>query len=276
MESNYLSIHQKGDLVYISFPAFDKTNLVNHCFTTKLGGVSEGQFSSLNLGYNRGDSSENVDTNYKIICQAIGVTENRMVLSHQVHKDEVYVVGIEDLGKGKVIESNIKEKDALITDVKNAPLVTFYADCVPIFLLDPIQKVIGLAHAGWRGTVQKIGKKTVESMMRTYGSNPKDILAGIAPSIGPCCFEVGEEVVLEFRACFTKEVCDIIIKEKENKKAMIDLWQANVFALLEAGLLREHITVTDLCTMCHSDVFYSHRATDGKRGNLAAIMALKD
>ncbi|TCT16987.1 hypothetical protein EDC18_101283 [Natranaerovirga pectinivora] len=276
MNSNNLLVKKEKDLLYVTFPAFDKTGLVAHCFTTKLGGVSEGYFSTLNLGFNRGDANNNVEQNYKLVCDAIDIDYNKLVFSHQVHEDKIYVVSSSDAGKGGIHGTDIKNMDALITNAINIPLVTLYADCVPIFLLDPVKKAIGIAHAGWRGTVKHIGKKTVQKMIETYQSNPKDILAGIAPSIGFCCFEVSEDVAEEFKKKFTKEQCKEIIEEKSNNKYMVDLWKANKFTLLEAGLEEDNITVTDLCTKCNSDIFFSHRATDGKRGSLAAIMALQD
>ncbi|MFP4697520.1 MAG: peptidoglycan editing factor PgeF [Eubacteriales bacterium] len=275
METKVFNIHTKGKLVYLTFPSLEKTGLVNHCFSTRLGGVSKSVYSTLNLGYNRGDSDVNVDNNYKIICDAIGVNHNNLVFSDQVHGDDIYIVTKEDIDIGRNNNSNIINKDALITNEKNIPLVTLYADCVPLFFLDPVKKVIGLAHAGWRGTVKKIGKKTVLKMAEVYGSNIKDIIAGIAPSIGGCCFEVGEEVVDMFRKFFLKEKSSSIIREKRGKKYMLDLWEANYYTLLEAGLLIENITLTDICTKCHSDIFFSHRDSGGERGSLAAIIALK-
>lgn len=274
INSEQLNIKQNKGVVYVTFPSFEDTSLVNHAFSTKIGGVSTGIFESLNLGYNRGDAKENVDENFKRICKAINVNQEHLIFSNQVHEDKIYKVTLSDIKKNK--KNNIIGYDALITNEVNIPLVTFYADCVPIFLLDPVKKVIGLSHAGWRGTVKKIPKKTINKMVEHYNSNPKDILAGIAPSIGPCCYEVGEEVANEFRNNFSKEQCKQLIKENQNNKYILNLWKSNFYTLIEAGLQEEHITITDLCTMCNSDVFFSHRATKGQRGSLAAIMALRE
>ncbi|TCK98296.1 hypothetical protein EDC19_0716 [Natranaerovirga hydrolytica] len=271
MNSKTLRINEKDNVMYITIPSFEATNCVKHCFTTRLGGVSDGYFSSLNLGYNRGDLDSNVVANYKIICDTLDISYDQLFFSDQVHKDNVYAVTKKDINHPN---SKIKEVDALITNEKDIPLVTFYADCVPIYFLDPIKKVIGLAHAGWRGTVKKIPSKTIQKMIETYDCLPQDILIGIGPSIGKCCYEVSEDVATEFINVFSSAYSKKIIQSTINHKFKVDLWQANRYTLLEAGILEKNITVTDLCTQCHKDVFFSHRATNGKRGNMAAIMAL--
>ncbi len=275
IQSNVFHMVKKQGVHYLTIPAFEKTHLVHHCFSTRLGGVSQGIFKSMNLGFNRGDRSENVIQNFKVLCSAIDVDYQHLVFSDQIHEDKVRIVTHKDRGKGIVKSSDIKGIDALITNESKVPLVTFYADCVPLFFLDPVQKVVGLAHAGWRGTVKQIGKKTVDLMHRTFKSLPKDILAAIGPSIGSCCFEVDRPVVDAFRSSFDKIEQQRIILEQMNHKYTVDLWTANEIILQKAGLLKEHITKTDICTRCHSDILFSHRATAGQRGSLAAIIELK-
>lgn len=267
-----LSIHQKSDLIYITFPSFDQTNLVNHCFSTKLGGVSKGIYESLNLGFGRGDDDENVKRNYKILCSTLGINSEDLVFSNQVHGINIKVISKE---KGEYINSknNSEGIDGLITNVPKLPLVTLYADCVPLFFLDPVKKVAGLAHAGWRGTVNKIGLEMVEIFRNNFHSNPEDLLIGIGPSIGKCCFEVDEPVAREFETVFSN--ADNIIYPKDNNKYIIDLWEANKKILVDSGISPDHITVTDLCTQCNKDIFFSHRGHNGKRGSLAAIIELK-
>lgn len=274
VESNQLNILEKQGVTVLTFPHFEKTNLIKHCFSSKRGGVSEGIYASLNLGFTRGDKEENVRENYRRICQAVDINEKDLVFSHQVHKTGIRTVTKADLGKGYIRTSDIKETDGLITKETGVPLITFYADCVPLFFLDPVKKAIGTSHAGWRGTVGKIGKKTIDKMTLEYGSNPADILVGIGPSIGLCCFEVGEEVAREFQNAYP-DCHEDIIKAGQKDKYMIDLWTANKKSLLEAGVLEKNIIVTDLCTKCHKDFFYSHRGHNGKRGSLAALIELK-
>lgn len=274
LHSNSLQIHNRDQLMWLTFPHFDATGKTKHCFTTKHGGVSEGIYQSLNLGFTRGDKEECVRENYRIICKAIQVDEKNLVFSHQVHKDHIYHVTSKDVGKGYLFDSDIKEIDGLVTNQKGIPLITFYADCVPLFFLDPVKEVVALAHAGWRGTVQKIGKKMVKVMEESYGCQIKDILIGIGPSIGSCCFEVGEEVVEEFTKAFPDEE-KYIIMPRQNGKFMIDLWSANKLALIKEGILEDNILITDLCTKCNTEHFYSHRGHEGKRGSLAAIVQLK-
>ncbi|WP_058485541.1 peptidoglycan editing factor PgeF [Defluviitalea phaphyphila] len=268
-----LSFHQKNNLFYITFPSFDKTDLVNHCFSTRLGGVSKGIYESLNLGFGRGDNEENVKTNYKILCSAIGIDYNKLIFSDQVHGKKIRVIKKEDISDNFNFIKYSKEIDGLATNIPKIPLITFYADCVPLFFLDPVAKAVGLAHAGWRGTVKKIGLEMIKIFKKEFNSNPKDTLVGIGPSIGKCCFEVDKPVVDEFEKIFvdTKN----IIYSQNNGKYVIDLWKANEKTLLEGGILPSNITVTDMCTKCNKDIFFSHRGHNGKRGNLAAIIELK-
>ncbi|WP_341877309.1 peptidoglycan editing factor PgeF [Defluviitalea saccharophila] len=268
-----LSIHQKSNLFYITFPSFDQTNLVNHCFSTKLGGVSKGIFESLNLGFGRGDDDENVKRNYQILCSAIDVNYENLIFSNQVHGINIKVITKENPNQPIYTSGESEGIDGLITNMTKLPLVTLYADCVPLFFLDPVNKVVGLAHAGWRGTVNKIGLEMIKVFMDTFHSNPEDILVGIGPSIGKCCFEVDEPVAKEFEAAFPN--ADNIVYPQENYKYIVDLWEANKKVLGDSGITLSNITVTDLCTKCNKDIFFSHRGHNGKRGSLAAIIELK-
>lgn len=275
MNSLKLNIHDDDGLMYVTFPHFDKTELVHHCFSTKRGGVSQGIYESLNLGFTRGDDEELVRENYKRLCHAIGIDENNLVMTHQVHDTQVRVVTSEDLGKGYIRPRDYENIDGLITNEPGVPLMTFYADCVPLLFLDPVKKVIGTSHAGWRGTVNQIGAITVAKMAEVYGCDPEDILVGIGPSIGLCCFEVGPEVAEEFESKLPQHASDII-KAGQKGKYMIDLWTANKKILIDAGILDDNIVVTDLCTKCNKDTFYSHRGHNGLRGSLGAIIQLKE
>ncbi|WP_053956907.1 peptidoglycan editing factor PgeF [Inediibacterium massiliense] len=261
------------EVVFFTIPSFEQTNLVKHGFSSKIGGVSQGKYASLNLGFKTEDSNEKVENNYKKIAKALDISIENLVFSDQVHKDHIKIVTKKDCGKGIIKESDIKEIDALITNETNVALATVYADCVPIFLLDPVKKVIALAHAGWRGTVLKIGKKTVEKMINVYETNPKDCLAAIGPSIGKCCYEVDENVIKEFNKDFTN--LNKFVFSKGNGKYMLDLWKANQITLKEIGLLERNISISNMCTMCHSEKFFSYRRDQGITGRMAAIIELK-
>lgn len=163
----------------------------------------------------------------------------------------------------------------MVTDVPGICLVTFYADCVPLYFVDPVKKVIGLSHSGWRGTVGKMGKVTVEKMTEEYGCNPEDILAAIGPSICQDCYEVSEDVIERFKENFDEILWSKLFYKKENGKYQLDLWEANHQIFLEAGILEEHLAVTNVCTHCNPEVLFSHRTTGNKRGNVSAFLALK-
>jgi len=275
MKTNKFNINKKGDVKFITIPFFEKTGLVNHGFSTRLGGVSKGIYESMNLGFNTGDNYKAVKENFQRFCNAINIPIEHLVFSDQVHEDKIIIVDKKDLGKGILKERDYKGVDGLITQTSGVALVTFFAACVPLFFLDPVKKVIALSHAGWRGTVKEIGPKTVRKMEEKFNCNPSDILAAIGPSIGQCCFEVSEDVKIEVEKIYSHDIIEKIVKRKNNNKYMIDLWTANEISLMNVGILKENITKTDICTMCNKDILFSHRGSEGKRGSLAAIMELR-
>ena len=240
---------------YLSYPLLEETGAVKHGFSTKLGGVSTGSCATMNISTTRGDDPEAVAENRRRIGAAIGVRPEDMTYTHQTHTTNVAVVRAEDRGR------RFLETDGLVTNVPGICLVTFYADCVPLFLVDPVKKAIGLSHSGWRGTVGKMGKVTVQAMMREYGSRPEDIVAAIGPSICQDCYEVSEDVIDRFRDSFNEAVWPKLFYRKENGKYQLDLWRANEEVFLEAGIRRENLAVTNLCTHCNQEVLFSHRAT---------------
>ena len=264
------------DTPYLEYPLFQNTGIVRHGFSTRLGGVSEGCYSSLNLSFTRGDREEAVRENFRRIGNAFGVRCEDMVFTQQTHTTNVRVVTDQDRGIGIVRPRSYADVDGLVTNVPGICLVTFFADCVPLYFLDPVKKVIGLSHSGWRGTVGKIGRKTVELMQEQYGCSPADILAAVGPSICQDCYEVSEDVIDQFREHFAEKDWPELFYKKENGKYQLDLWKANELVFLEAGIDKEHIAVTNLCTHCNSDILYSHRTTGDKRGNLCAFLALKE
>ena len=255
---------------FLSYPMFEETGIVNHAFTTRLGGVSVGNCATMNISTTRGDAPEAVEENKRRLAAAVGVRVEDMTFTHQTHTANVAVVRREDRGK------QFMETDGMVTDVPGICLVTFYADCVPLYFVDPVKKVIGLSHSGWRGTVNKIGKVTVEKMTENYGSNPKDILAAIGPSICQDCYEVSEDVAEVFRETFDEIIHGELFYRKENGKYQLNLWKANENVFLEAGILKEHIAVTNVCTHCNPEILFSHRTTGNARGNLSALLALKN
>ena len=164
--------------------------------------------------------------------------------------------------------------DGLITNEAGVILSTFYADCVPLYFLDPVHKAIGLSHSGWRGTVGRMGQKTLDAMTEAFGTNPADVYAAIGPSICQDCYEISEDVAEHFYQEFAAHGDEILIN-KGNGKYQLDLWKTNEIVMLEAGILPEHLAVTNICTCCNADVLFSHRASHGMRGNLAAFLMLK-
>ncbi|MCM1050024.1 MAG: peptidoglycan editing factor PgeF [Clostridiales bacterium] len=265
-----------GDMEYLTFPILTGTGIVKHMFTTRLGGVSEGVFSSMNLSYTRGDEKAAVDENYQRVAKALDCQVSDIVCSDQTHTTNIRVVSYKDRGKGVLYPKDYTDIDGLITDEKGIVLATFYADCVPLFFVDTKHRAIGLAHSGWRGSVARMGLRMVEAMAREYGTKPEDLTAAVGPSICHDCYEVSEDVA----EAFAKEFCktgqrEEILTDKGNGKFLLDLWKANEIVLIEAGIAPDKLQITDICTCCNPEYLFSHRASQGRRGNLGAFMGLK-
>ena len=273
MVSKTLDIITKDGLTYIQFPRLTACNAVKHIFSTRIGGVSSGDYGSMNLSFNRGDSRENVLKNYEILCGAAGIDINDLVLSRQTHTSNVRTVTESDCGTG-IFKDSFTDVDGLITNRPGVALVTQYADCTPLLFCDPVKRVIATSHSGWRGTVKQIGAVTVRKMIEEFGCRPENIIAGIGPCIGQCCYEVDDIVINALREIPYIDIADIAIK-KENGKYMLDLAAANRLILLHSGIAPENIDASDICTCCNSTELHSHRASRGRRGNLAAIIELK-
>ena len=266
-------VNQAGELVYLTFPILEKQKRVKHLFTTRIGGISEGIYSSLNLSYTRGDRKEAVDENYRRVAMALGCSVEDMVCSDQTHTTNLRVVGREDCGKGIVRKKDYQDVDGLLTDEPGVYLATFYADCVPLYFVDTKRQAIALAHSGWRGTVARMGQCVVEKMREVYGTDPADVVAVVGPSICQECYEVSEDVAQAFVAAFRKPGQEReILFSKGGGKYQLDLWRANEIVLAEAGVPREQIQTTDLCTCHNSRYLFSHRASHGQRGNLGAFL----
>jgi hypothetical protein len=285
------------EMAYFTFDILDKTEIVDHFFSTRLGGVSGDYLASLNFGYNRGDTKENVDENFRRAAEHMNMTSSDIVCSMQTHTTNVRKVTADDKGKGVVCERDYTDVDGLITNEKGIILATFYADCVPLFIVDPWNKAIGLSHSGWRGTVAKMGEVTLAKMAKEYGTKPEVARVVIGPSICQRCYEVSEDVALEFEQAFPPDIkkayeylkrfedkayitrADIdncLLYKKENGKYQLNLWYANFRVFRDCGVADRNIEITDVCTCCNKDLLFSHRASNGKRGNLGAFMMLKD
>jgi YfiH family protein len=246
---------------------------VKHCFTTRQGGVSEGIYNNLNTSLTKNDLRENVIENLDRVCSAIEVDHNKLVFSQQVHGDTIWVVTEADIGKGITAKSDIKGVDALITNVVGVPMITFYADCVPVFILDPVNKAVGLAHSGWKGTTLKIAAKTIQKMSEVYGTNPKDCLIGIGPSIEMRCFEIKEDAAALFKQSFDN--WEAFMKKSDEEHYTADLWLAIKLMLISIGVQEENITISGLCTCCNTDLFFSHRRDKGSTGSLSSIIEIR-
>lgn len=264
-----------GDLEYLTFPLLEETGMVKHLFSTRLGGVSEGIFASMNLSYARGDRKEAVDENYRRIAGVLGCQVEDIVCSDQTHTTNLKVVGRQDGGKGVTRPRDYHDIDGLLTDEPGIVLATFYADCVPLYFVDTKRCAIALAHSGWRGTVARMGRCVAEKMREVYGTVPEDIVAAVGPSICQDCYEVSEDVAEAFAQEFRKPGQEQkILISKGGGKYQLDLWRANEIVLTEAGIVPARIQVTDLCTCHNSGYLFSHRASQGKRGNLGAFLGL--
>lgn len=273
-DTNSTEIKFFHQVAYIQFSALSKLPYIQHGFSTRLGGVSKGHLSGMNLGFGRDDNKENVIKNHEIIAEAMGFEAKNIVCSDQTHTTNVRVVTKEDCGKGIYLPKDYHDIDGLITNERDVVLVTYFADCVPLYLVDTKNKAIGLSHSGWRGTVSKMGEVTLLKMHEVYGTNPEDVIACIGPSICQDCYEISKDVAEEFKKAFPNHVHQIL-KEKSDDKYHLNLWKCNQIVLKEAGILTENIHMTDLCTCCNKEVLFSHRGHHGKRGNLAAFLSLR-
>lgn len=271
--SDTMKINFKDALAYLTFNALSDIPYIKHAFSTRLGGVSTGEFNSLNMSFNRGDSDENVTENYKRLCRAVGVEYESLVASAQDHHTFIRKVTAADKGVGIFKPRDMSSVDGMITDEKGVTLVTYFADCTPVLLVDTRNKVIGSAHSGWRGTVECIAGKIIKRMNEEYGTEPEDIIATVGPTIGKCCYEVDKPVAQRFMEIDGTDPLKFVF-DIGSGKYMIDLAETNKQILISAGVNPTNITVSDVCTKCNCDLVWSHRATGGKRGGMCALLEL--
>ena len=272
IKTSSLKIVTQDNLQYIQFPKLSECGVVRHLFSTRHGGVSQGECATMNLSFNRNDCRENVLKNYEILCSAQNINTEHLVLSQQTHTNNILTVTTDDRGTG-ITKPSFKDVDGLVTNQAGVALVTQYADCTPLLFCDPIKKVIATSHAGWRGTAKLIAGLTVKKMADEFGCLPKDIIVGIGPCILNCCYEVDDPVYKEFQKIDFLNL-KTIFTPKANGKFMLNLVEANRQILMHYGIKKENIDANDICTCCNSSDLHSHRATAGKRGNLAAIIEL--
>jgi polyphenol oxidase len=258
--------HQHNDLAYYTFPALDAFPELIHAVTTRHGGVSTAPWRSLNLTKGTGDDPEAVEENLRRTCETLGLRRADLVSPNQRHTANVRRVGAAD--RGRIWPGY----DTLITDEPGVPLLLRYADCTPVLIYDPAHHALALIHSGWRGTVQGAGRVAVEALVAEYGSRPSEMIAAIGPSIGPCCYEVGDDVISAVHASFDRPA--ELLLSRNGGRPHFDLWAANRRWLAEAGV--GQIEAAEICTACRMDDFYSYRAEQGKTGHFGAVMMLRD
>lgn len=267
---------QKEGVSYLLFPPLEKMEWLAHGFSTRLGGVSKGCYGTMNLSFTRGDETASVAENFRRMGRILDTSCERMVYAMQTHSANVKKAEACMGGMGVVRPRNFADIDALVTDVPGLCLVTSHADCVPVFLVDASKKAIGLAHSGWRGTVGDIGGRTVQKMGQFYGSRPRDVLALIGPSICKDCYEVGKDLREAFLGRFAESEIRAMFTPTGNGKYLLNLHLANVLNLKKAGVPPENIFVTDACTCCNPQIFYSHRASGENRGGLCGFLKINE
>ncbi len=247
---------------------------VVHAVTTRHGGVSSAPWDTLNLSWARPDAPENVIENRRRLCHALGIPLDRVVQAGQVHGVAVRTVGAAQAGHGGASPASLlPPSDALITDAPDVYLLACFADCVPLLYYDPLRPAVGVAHAGWRGTVAGIAGATVRALSDAYGSRPSDLRVVIGPSAGPCCYEVGRELIEAVERMLPD--APRVLARHGDSKTHFDLWEANRLLLMQAGVPSDNIVVGGLCTIHRPDLFFSHRATGGATGRFAAIIGLR-
>ncbi|SHE41723.1 conserved hypothetical protein [Marinitoga hydrogenitolerans DSM 16785] len=261
-------LKQKEDICYLTIPIFEKYRNLFHLFTTRKTGYNG---KDLNLGINTPTSLEEVYKNYLKLCRILNINTKNIVLSDQVHEDNILIVNDSYKSRNFLFDKKVKNADGLITNKKNIFLFTLYADCTPIYFYDPINEVIGVSHSGWKGTIKEIGKKTILKMKSVFNSQPENILIALGPSIGPESFEVRKDVKTLFEKKFGKEV----IKPKNEEKFLINIWKAIEISLIEVGIKKENILISNIDTYSNTDLFFSYRK-EGNTGRMTTIMALID
>lgn len=266
-------LETESSVPLLKFHILDQTGIVEHGFTTRQGGVSKGIFSAMNMSYHRGDEKPAVDENYRRAADSLHASAGDFVMTAQTHTVNIHIVTDADRGKGVIKEPDYHDIDGLITNEPGIVLGALFADCVPLFFVDPVHRAIGLSHSGWRGTAARMGRRTLEAMADAYGSMPEDMICAIGPSICQSCYEISEDVAFRFQQEFPDAGRELLYAADAGKY-QLNLWKANELVLKEAGVPAQNLAVTNICTCCNADILFSHRASHGKRGNLGAFLKL--
>lgn len=271
------NINNKGGVVFLTSPLFDRITWLNSGISTRIGGVSEGFYSSMNLGYATKDNPEKVYKNYQIFCDATGIDINKIVRPKQVHDNKVINIDSSHIFRSiKLQDADYPDVDGMITNIKDVTLFSYSADCSIIMIVDPINKAIGQCHSGWRGTAKKISEVTINMMKDTFGSKPEDLLVTVCPSICQDCFEVEWDMISEAIKSFPESIHEKIYYKKNDTKYQFNLWEANKFVIINSGVKEDNIFMPNLCTKCNSKLLFSHREMGLKRGTLAAFLSIKE
>lgn len=269
-------LKELGQIKYFNCKQLDNTNLVINAFTTRTGGVSIAPFDSLNASYNVNDKESCVLENRKIISDVLNIDYRDIVSAQQVHKNKIALIRKEDRGKGAFKYFNgIAETDALITDTPGIPILMCYADCVPIFILDPVKKAIALIHGGRRGTELELTLNTLYKMKKIFETNPHHCLAAIFPSIGPCCYNLKEQDKINDYWLNKNKFNQQVISKQNRNGLSLDLRKANFWQLIKGGIEEKNIFINEICTADHPELFFSYRRDKGITGRMAAIFMLK-
>lgn len=269
-----VTLKAKGNFCHVQFNSFTRGDLITHGFTCRTGGMSSPPFDGLNMALHVGDDPQHVRANRALACRSLEIEPAELVAGVQVHGSRVQMVTREHRGRGALdYATALPDTDALVTNVPEVPLSSYYADCVPVLLFDPVKVVVGLAHAGWRGTVQRIAAATLEKMCGEFGCDPQHVLAGIGPSIGPCCYRVDAPVQQALAGGFPywRE----LLKPAGPENWLLDLWETNRRTLMDAGVLPVNITLANMCTACRPDLFFSYRTSGGNTGRMASLIMIK-
>lgn len=269
-------LREKEGVSYLSYKVLADIPWLADGFSTRLGGVSEGIYAAMNLNFNVGDDHEKVVENFRRMGAAIGIDPEKMVFSQQTHTTNVMAVDEKHCGMGILRERSYRDIDGIVTDTPGICLVTSYADCVPLYFVDPVHRAVGLSHSGWRGTVGNIAAATIELMEQKFQTAPHDLIVCIGPSICQDCYEVSEDVALKFEEVYDPGEHKEILKKKGGQKYLLNLHNACRLNLLHAGVSGKNIVMPDLCTCCNPDILFSHRASKGRRGGLCAFLGIRE
>lgn len=267
---------QRRMVPVIKFSPLDSLSWIDGGFSTRLGGESTGIYESMNLSFSRGDEESKVSANHKIMANFFKVEPDNCVYSYQTHTTNVIRITDKHRGMGIVKERDFGEVDGFVTNEPGILLITSYADCVPLYFVDPVKKAIGLSHSGWRGTVANMAKATIDKMVEEFGTNPEDVVGIIGPSICKTCYEVGEDVASQFAGFKNDVVTDKETLPDGTKKYYLDLHEANRQNFLSCGIKNENIYLTDICTCDNPNLIFSHRASKGKRGGACGYLMIKN